>query len=75
MKNTFPQKKTQNLCIDLGENIKFTRLQKKLNAMKVAEVAKISRPTLWKIEKGSPHVALGHYAKVLSILGLEMNIK
>ena len=63
------------MCIDLGENIKFTRIQKKLNAGQVAEVAKISRPTLWKIEKGSPHVAIGHYAKVLSILVLKMNIK
>ena len=35
----------------------------------VADRAQISRPTLQKVEKGSPDVAIGIYAKVLMALG------
>ncbi len=30
----------------------------------------ISRPTLYKIERGDPSVAFGHYMQVLRVLGL-----
>jgi hypothetical protein len=32
--------------------------------------ADLSRPTLYKIEKGDPSVAFGHYVQVLRVLGL-----
>jgi len=40
----------------------------------VAERANIGRTTLWAIEKGSPHVAMGFYMQVLFVLGLEKDI-
>jgi hypothetical protein len=32
--------------------------------------ADISRPTLYKIEKGDPSVTFGHYVQILRVLGL-----
>lgn len=32
--------------------------------------AGISRPTLYKVEKGDPSVTFGHYVQVLRVLGL-----
>ena len=32
--------------------------------------ADLSRPTLYKIEKGDPSVSFGHYVQVLRVLGL-----
>lgn len=36
----------------------------------VAERASISKPTLIRIERGSPSVAVGNYAKVLFVMGM-----
>jgi transcriptional regulator with XRE-family HTH domain len=59
---------------ELGENIKLSRLRRKLSAQQLAERANISRATLWQIEKGSPSVAMGIYCQVLFILGLEKDL-
>lgn len=59
---------------ELGENIKLARLRRKLSAEQVAERANISRPTLLSIEKGIPGVAMGAYAQVLFVLGLEKDL-
>jgi transcriptional regulator with XRE-family HTH domain len=59
---------------ELGENIKLARLRRKLSAGQVAERANISRPTLLSIEKGLPGVAMGAYAHVLFVLGLEKDL-
>lgn len=59
---------------ELGENIKLARLRRKYSTQIVAERANISRPTLWKIEKGDPSVAIGNYVQVLFILGLEKDL-
>ncbi|WP_347160323.1 helix-turn-helix domain-containing protein [Pontibacter chitinilyticus] len=64
----------QRLLAELGENIKFARLRRKLSAEQVAERAAISRPTLSQIEKGEPTVAMGNYLKVLAVLGLEKDL-
>jgi len=63
--------KAQKVLNDLGENIKLARLRRKLNTTQVAERAGISRSNLWKIEKGTPTVAMGAYFQVLFVLGLE----
>lgn len=59
---------------ELGENIKLARLRRKLSAEQVAERANISRPTLLSIEKGVSGVAIGAYAQVLFVLGLEKDL-
>ncbi|MBL7888653.1 MAG: helix-turn-helix domain-containing protein [Bacteroidia bacterium] len=59
---------------ELGENIKLARLRRKLSAAQVAERARISRATLWHVEKGSPSVAMGIYAQVLFVLGLDKDL-
>ena len=60
-------KKTQKG--ELLEQIKLARLRRNLSAELVAERAGISRASLWKVESGSPAVAIGIYAAVLHALG------
>ena len=64
--NIMPQ--TESILKTMGENIKLARLRRKLTAELVAERAGISRATLWKIEAGSPSVAIGMYAAALHAL-------
>ena len=64
----------QKVLIEFGENIKLARLRRKLSAKQVAERANVSRKTLWAVENGSSGVALGTYARVLFVLGLEKDI-
>ncbi len=66
--------KTAKILSEFGENIKLARLRRKLSTAQVAERAGITRTTLWSIEKGSPAVALGFYAQVLFVLGLEKDL-
>ena len=65
------QKRT---LIAFGENIKLARLRRELSSEQVAERAGISRNTLIKVEKGDEGVALGHYFRVLAVLGLDKEI-
>lgn len=53
---------------EMGMQIKYARLRRKLSAELVAERAGISRATLCAIEKGAPSVAIGCYAAVLHAL-------
>jgi len=62
--------KVQIILEQMGENIKLARLRRKLSTQQVAERAGINRTTLWNIEKGSPHVAIGSYCQVLFVLGM-----
>ena len=59
---------TQDILIQLGEQIRLARLRRHLSAELVAERAGLSRVTLSNIEKGSPSVAIGSYAAVLHAL-------
>ena len=61
-------KVTNNLQL-LGENIKLARLRRNLPMRLICERARISRPTLARIEKGDDKVAIGRYAMVLNALG------
>lgn len=60
---------TENILETMGEQIKLARLRRDLSAELVAERAGISRTSLWKVESGSPAVAIGIYAAVLYALG------
>ena len=53
----------------MGHQIKLARLQLKLPVELVAERARVSRPNVWNIEKGSPSVSIGAYAAVMHALG------
>ena len=64
----------QKILIALGENIKLARLRRKLSAAQVAERANVSRKTLYSVEQGSAGVAIGNYAMVLFVLGLEKDL-
>ncbi len=60
---------TENILETMGEQIKLARLRRDLSADLVTERAGISRTSLWKVESGSPAVAIGIYAAVLHALG------
>lgn len=53
----------------LGHQIRLARLRRKLPVELVAERARVSRTTVWNIEKGSPSVSIGAYAAVMHALG------
>lgn len=53
----------------MGHQIKLARLRRKLSVELVAERARVSRTTVWNIEKGSPSVSIGAYAAVMHALG------
>ncbi len=54
----------------LGHDIKDARRRRRLPMFIVTQRASISAPTLIRIEKGDPKVAIGSYATVLFVLGL-----
>ena len=60
---------TAEILEQMGKQIKLARLRRRLSTEFVAERTGISRATLWKVEKGSPSVAIGIYASVLHALG------
>lgn len=67
-KTTVVLPQTQEILIQMGEQIRLARLRRHLSAELVAERAGLSRMTLSNIEKGSPSVAIGSYAAVLHAL-------
>ena len=71
--NLLPQ--TKSKLEIMGEQIKMARLRRKLSSELVAERARISRATLWAVEKGSPSVSIGIYAAVLhSLNGMDKDL-
>ena len=54
----------------LGLRLKDARLRRRFSMETVCARADISRPTLYKVEKGDPSVAIGIYVNVLRVLGL-----
>jgi transcriptional regulator with XRE-family HTH domain len=73
-KTASPLPLLRRLLAELGQNMHFARLRRKLTASQVAERAGMSRPTLRAIERGEPGVTLGSYANVLHTLGLEKDL-
>ena len=66
---------TQEILEQLGEQIKLARLRRHLSAELVAERAGVSRATVWNVEKGSPSVSMGAYAKALhAIEGMDKEL-
>jgi transcriptional regulator with XRE-family HTH domain len=59
---------------DLGQRLKDARLRRRFSMETVCTRADISRPTLYKVEKGDPSVAMGIYVQVLRVLGLTSDL-
>ena len=57
-----------------GERLKLARKRRKISMVRMAERVGVSRATLYKMEKGDPSVAMGHYAAALRVLGLETDV-
>ena len=64
----------RKILSEFGENLKLARLRRKLSIQQVSERANVNRSTLWRIEKGSPSVAIGTYFQVLFVMGLEKDL-
>ncbi|MBR3289133.1 MAG: helix-turn-helix domain-containing protein [Lachnospiraceae bacterium] len=60
--------KTARILETMGEQIKLARLRRDLPVKLISERSGVSRATIWKVEKGSPYVAIGIYASVLQAL-------
>ncbi len=70
MGTRMPRKLAEKMAI-MGEQIKLARLRRNLSIAQVAERATCSPLTVSRIEKGSPTVSIGIYARVLYVLQLE----
>ena len=73
-KKTLVTPKTTQILSSVGTQIRLARLRRRLSVELVAERAGVSRQTVWKVEKGSPSVAIGIYAKVLAAIGLQEDL-
>ena len=54
----------------LGRDISDARKRRRISTAMMAERARISRPTLVRLERGDANVSLGIFATVLFILGM-----
>ncbi len=54
----------------LGERLRDARLRRRFSMATVCARADISRPSLYKVEKGDPSVSIGICVQVLRVLGL-----
>lgn len=73
-KNTMATKlprKLEHKMTEMGEQIRLARLRRNLSIAQVAERATCSPLTVGRIEKGSPTVSIGIYARVLYALQLD----
>lgn len=64
MGTKLPRKLEQKMAL-MGEQIKLARLRRNLSIAQVAERVTCSPLTVNRIEKGSPTVSIGIYARVL----------
>lgn len=62
----------RELLVRLGERLRRARESQKVSAVAAAEAAGISRPTLHRIERGEPSVAMGAWVTLASALGLRL---
>ena len=58
----------------LGSDINEARRRRGISTITMSQKAKISRPTLTRVEKGDATVSLGGYASVLFVLGMTERI-
>ena len=73
MGTKLPRKLEEKMKL-MGEQIKLARLRRNLSIAQVAERATCSPLTVNRIEKGSPTVSIGIYARVLYPLQLDEDL-
>jgi transcriptional regulator with XRE-family HTH domain len=64
----------RGLLKKLGEDISDARKRRRISTATMAERARISRPTLLRLERGDASVSLGIFATVLFILDLHQRM-
>lgn len=62
------------LVIELGETIKNRRKELQITQAHLAELAKISTNTLYKLERGQSNPSLELLFKIVEILGMEITL-
>ena len=62
--------KEMKILQQLGENIRLAMKRRRITQTMVAERTGLSKPTLRNIERGESTVSIGHYLRVLAVLGL-----
>ncbi len=60
----------QKILEQLGENIRLAMKRRRITQTMIAERTGLSKPTLRNIERGGSTVSMGHYLRVLAVLGL-----
>jgi transcriptional regulator with XRE-family HTH domain len=60
----------QRVLRKLGADIREARLRRRIQTAVMADRVQVSRPTLWKLERGDPSVGIGTYATALYVLGM-----
>lgn len=60
--------------VELGRQIRAHRKKLRINATVAAEAAKISRVTLYRIEKGEPSVTIGAYFNAMTALNMDFGV-
>lgn len=65
----------KKLLSALGERLRLARLRRGLAIDIACERAGISRMTLYRLEAGSPAIALGTLLRILSVLSLENDLE
>lgn len=58
----------------LGERLRVARLRRRISTILMAERVGVSRDTLHRLEQGDPNIALGTYARILRVLGLDRDL-
>ena len=61
--------------VALGHRIRQARLHRKLRQIDLAQRTGMSRSTVEAIERGSPETAMGAYARVLWVMGLDRELE
>lgn len=55
----------------LGERIRAARLRRRISVAEMAERMDVSRPTLYRLERGDLSVGLGVLVRALGVIGLD----
>lgn len=63
------------ITLDIGKTIREARKTQRIPAIDVADAARLSRATLYRIEDGEPQVAISYYVEALAALGLELVVR